>query len=109
MLLFCFPDKWSRSKGAVLRETLNEDLSLEAVRDKWSEIRDMSDPDSPDSVEEAMGKLLDALRVQENGAALQNVTRATLSEIKFPETKVKYNINSAILYALGGRDSFHCI
>jgi hypothetical protein len=91
----------------MLRETLNDGVSLENVRDNWSEIRDMSEPDSPNSVEEAMDKFLDALRVQESGSALQNATRLNLSEIKFPETKVKYDIQSAILYALGGTDEFN--
>jgi len=93
----------NRSKGAVLRETLDEDVTIEGVRDKWNDILDMNDPDSPNGPEEATTVFLDALRIQENGAKLKNVTRMTLPEVEFPETKVKYTISSAILYALGGK------
>lgn len=98
---FLFLDKLFRSKGAVLRESLNEPVTIEGVRDNWGTILDMTDGDQPDSAEEGMGKFMEALRVQETGAALQNVTRSTLAGKRFPETKYKYNQNAAILYALG--------
>lgn len=100
--LFLFPaDKLFRSKGAVLRDTLSDSLTVEAVQRKWGQILDMSEPDSPDSPEEAMGKFMEALRTQESGSALKNVTRSTLAGISFPEVKHKYNKTDSILYSLG--------
>ncbi|OXA59837.1 peroxisomal multifunctional enzyme type 2 [Folsomia candida] len=93
--------KLFRSKGAVLRETLNEPLTIEAVQQKWDTILDMSEPDCPESAEEAMGKMMDALRTQEVGSSLNNVTRSTLAGKPFPEIKYKYDRTAPILYALG--------
>ncbi|CAL8134602.1 unnamed protein product [Orchesella dallaii] len=95
--------QWQRAGGAILRSSLNESVTVESVRDKWSEIIDLStNADYPTAPEEAMGKLMDALRIQQKGLGdAQNVSRANLSQLSFPEVKVKYNANQAILYALG--------
>lgn len=61
----------------------------------------MSEPDCPESAEEAMGKMMDALRTQEVGSSLNNVTRSTLAGKPFPEIKYKYDRTAPILYALG--------
>jgi len=95
--------QYHRSGGAILRANLKDDVTVEAVRDKWTQITDMSlNPDAPTSPEEGMGKFMDALRQQEKGVGdSSNVTRLNLSEVTFPEIKHKYKVNSPILYALG--------
>ncbi|ODM97629.1 Peroxisomal multifunctional enzyme type 2 [Orchesella cincta] len=95
--------QWQRAGGAVLRSSLSDDVTVEAVRDKWSQVTDLTtNADYPTAPEEAMGKLMDALRLQEKGlGSTENISRANLSQLSFPEIKVKYNVNQAILYALG--------
>ena len=76
---------------------------MEAVRDKWDQITDMStNPDTPTSPEEAMGKFMEALRTQEKGLGDESsISRLNLSQVTFPDFKHKYQVNDTILYALG--------
>lgn len=87
----------------MLRSNLLEDATVESVRDKWSEITNMdSNPDFPTAPEEAMGKFMDALRLQEKGLGDRSgVTRQNLVEVPFPDMKHTYKVNDTILYALG--------
>lgn len=86
-----------------MRNNLSEDVTIENVRERWDQIADMStNVDYPTAPEEAMGKFMDALRMQEKGLGdASSVTRSNLSQISFPEMKYKYKVNDTILYALG--------
>lgn len=86
-----------------MRNNLSDNLSIESVRDKWSQITDMeTNPDYPKAPEEAMGKFMEALRIQEQGLGdTSSVTRSNLAQVPFPDAKHKYEVNDTILYALG--------
>ncbi|CAG7826358.1 unnamed protein product [Allacma fusca] len=96
---------WERSKGAFLRTKLTEDVEIETVRDKWGEIADMTESERPTNINEAIGKFAEALEKLESGnvppLVLDHVTKENIVDIVLPSATYEYNINQAILYALG--------
>ena len=101
-------DVWERSRGAYLRSNLKDDVSIENVRDKWSEISDLKDSDRPVQIEEALGKFSEALENMESGNVpsssknLDHVTKQNVVDVVFPPVEYQYSTNDAILYAIAG-------
>ena len=51
--IFAFVDRWQRSQGMALRESITELISPESVRDNWNQICDFeNDPMYPESSQE---------------------------------------------------------
>lgn len=42
MLTYYLPDRWERTRGMTLRESTNDPILPEAVRDNWEQICDFN-------------------------------------------------------------------
>lgn len=85
-----------RGKGAVLRTSLSEDVTLERVRDAWSKVTDMSKAEHMPNITAATTTLMELLDTLEGGADQTGGSKDITEEFSF-------NFRDVILYALGGR------
>lgn len=91
----------ARGKGAVLRSSLSDDVTIEKVRDAWDKVTDMSSADRVNSATEATStlvELLDALDPSNNSSS----TTPNQSDNAHSDEFV-YGNKDLILYALGGK------
>jgi 3-hydroxyacyl-CoA dehydrogenase/3a,7a,12a-trihydroxy-5b-cholest-24-enoyl-CoA hydratase len=96
--------QWFRTRGALLRNRLDENVTIEGVRDKWNEVVD-ADKDKGElttTVEESISKIMSGLEKMESGTNIspQEVTRFNLVDYAIPDCTFKYETKDAILYAL---------
>lgn len=78
-----------RSNGSVLRNSIAEGVTPEAVRDNWSKVTDMSNAKRCESIAEATGELMNVVETLSTGG------------ISTYCIKHNYNFHDIILYALG--------
>ena len=57
-----FTDRWQRSQGALLTQSIEDGVSVESVRDNWTEIVNMDSGDFPTSNQEATMDLVGKMR-----------------------------------------------
>lgn len=93
-----------RGKGAVLRSSLNDDVTPEKVRDAWDKVTDMSGAERMSSVTEATASLVELLDSMSNSNG--ETTSAGYSD------EFSFSNKDLILYALGSElmildESFH--
>lgn len=81
-----------RGNGALLRSRLDEGVTIESVRDKWTQITDLTDAKKIDTIGEASGALMTSLEGLRNGQGDQS-----------PGDEYEFTNRETILYALGGR------
>lgn len=93
-----------RGKGAILRSSITEDVTIERVRDAWSQVTDMSKAEQMSSITEATGslvELLDQLEGGQGGAQKSgNSNQSDISDV------FSFGNKDLILYALGGKSTF---
>lgn len=85
-----------RGKGAILRSSISEDVTIENVRDAWSQVTDMSKAEQMGTITEATGslvELLDKLEEGQKGSQKQSEISDAFS----------FGNKDLILYALGGK------
>lgn len=80
-----------RSNGKQMRKSITEGLSIEAVRDSWEAITDMSNATHLDSIQTATGELMNSMQSIQEGQAESD--KHTFS----------FNDRDLMLYALGGK------
>lgn len=85
-----------RGKGAVLRTSLSEDVTLERVRDAWSKVTDMSKAEHMPNITAATTTLMELLDSMEGAADQTNGSKEITEEFSF-------GFRDLILYALGGK------
>lgn len=51
--LSLWSDRWQRSRGSLLLDSLGDDISVEKVRDQWAKITDMEEGDFPPTQQDA--------------------------------------------------------
>lgn len=84
-----------RGKGAVLRTSVDENVTPEKVRDAWEKVIDMKNATHVDSITEATGtlvELLDSMNV--------NPSESTAGEYA---DEFSFTSKDLILYALGSK------
>jgi hypothetical protein len=68
-MFFYYTDRWQRSQGALLTQSIKDGVTVEAVRDNWEKIVDMESGDYPGTNQEAtmdlVGKM-SSLSVEES-------------------------------------------
>lgn len=82
-----------RGEGSVLRKSIEEDVTIEGVRDAWSKVTDMSNATHITAMAEASGQLmaeLDKLKEDSNNKIAQTTT-----------STYKFGAKDLALYALG--------
>lgn len=82
-----------RGKGAVLRTSLSEDVTLERVRDAWSKVTDMSKAEHMPNITAAtttLMELLDSLEGADQTGGSKDITE-----------EFSFGFRDVILYALG--------
>ncbi|CAO1409010.1 unnamed protein product [Diamesa hyperborea] len=84
-----------RGKGSLLRTSITESVTPEFVRDKWSNVTDMSQAARVDSIAEASGSLMGMLE------ELKDASGNSMAKSKVYEDKFSYRSRDLILYALG--------
>lgn len=84
-----------RGKGSLLRTSITESVTPEFVRDKWSNVTDMSQATRLDSIAEASGSLMGMLEELKDGSG------NSMAKSKVYEDKFSYRSRDLILYALG--------
>lgn len=83
-----------RGKGSLLRTSIDQDVTPEFVRDKWTQVTDMTRAEHCESIQEASGSLMEVLdELQQPG---KPDTKSSSIEDKFT-----YTPRDLILYALG--------
>ncbi|XP_026481820.1 peroxisomal multifunctional enzyme type 2 [Ctenocephalides felis] len=82
-----------RSPGAFVRSTIGADVSIEQVRDKWSEITDMSKAFRIETITEASTELMTSLQAFQDN---QNSNSSDTASDQF-----QFCFKDLILYALG--------
>lgn len=87
-----------RGKGSILRSSITEDVTIEKVRDVWTQVVDMSKAERMGSITEATGSLVELLDKMETGT--QSHDDGKNKEIKDDFT---FGNKDLILYALGGK------
>ena len=80
-----------RGKGALLRTSIDEDVTPEFVRNKWSQVTDMSNAENLPSIASASGSLMNVL----------DDLKGFGSEKKAAEDTFHYKPRDLIIYALG--------
>lgn len=86
-----------RGKGAVLRTSLSEDVTLERVRDAWSNVTDMSSAEHVPNITAAATTLMELLDKMEDGAVQTGGNSKSITE------EFVFGFKDVILYALGGK------
>lgn len=82
-----------RSSGRVLRQNLNDEVTVEDVKENWLNITDMSNAKHFDNIQEATGELISVVQnLNTNDSSPNSEVHSTISE---------YNQRDIILYALG--------
>jgi (3R)-3-hydroxyacyl-CoA dehydrogenase / 3a,7a,12a-trihydroxy-5b-cholest-24-enoyl-CoA hydratase / enoyl-CoA hydratase 2 len=79
------------SKGSVLRKRIGDAVSMEDVRNRWTDVSDMEGAKHRESIEEASGELMNALEAVKNGPQDNEVCRT-----------FEITDRDVILYALAG-------
>lgn len=79
------------SKGTVLRKRIGDAVSIEDVRNQWTDVTDMEGAKHRESIEEASGELMNALEAVKNGPQENEIVKT------FEITE-----KDVILYALAG-------
>lgn len=90
-----------RGKGAVLRTSLSEDVTLERVRDAWSNVTDMSGAEHVPNITAAATTLMELLDKMEGGAVQTGGNSKSTTE------EFVFGFKDVILYALGGNLIFY--
>ncbi|XP_013778666.1 peroxisomal multifunctional enzyme type 2-like [Limulus polyphemus] len=88
--------QWQRSVGKAYLPA-NEKLTAESIRDNWNLITDMSDCNTPASVQEQMGLLVEAL----TGSVTDRRKQTQSQQPNKDNEGYSYSYNDVILYALG--------
>lgn len=88
-----------RGKGAVLRSSISEDVTIENVRDAWSQVTDMSKAEQMGTITEATGSLVELLDKLEEG---QNAQKGSQKQGQVSD-EFSFGNKDLILYALGGK------
>lgn len=76
----------------MLRSNITEGVTIESVRDKWTQITDMTDAKRLNTIGEASGVLMNALENLRDGQTDQSVSDV-----------YEFTNKETILYALGGK------
>ncbi|XP_068278332.1 peroxisomal multifunctional enzyme type 2 isoform X7 [Nyctibius grandis] len=104
--------RWERSLGAIVREK-NQQMTPEAVRDKWEKVCDFDNASKPRSIQESISVLNDALsQIESQGNVSMNsassvsvvsssVDTASIVGRELATNVYKYTHLKPILYALG--------
>lgn len=80
-----------------MRKSTAENLSIEAVRDSWSSVTDMSDAKHLSSIQEVTGELMNSMAdMQQDGGQAVNSGKNVFN----------FNDRDLIIYALGGKINF---
>lgn len=89
-----------RGKGALLRSSLSQDVTIENVRDAWNKVVDMSNAERMSSITEATGSLVELLDNLEGN----NSSDASGNQSNKAQTTDEFSFanKDLILYALGG-------
>ncbi|XP_076322897.1 peroxisomal Multifunctional enzyme type 2 [Tachypleus tridentatus] len=88
--------QWQRSVGKAFLPA-NEKLTAESIRDNWNLITDMSNCNTPSSVQEQMGLLVEALTGNVTDQRKQKESQQSSKD----NEGYSYSYNDVILYALG--------
>ncbi|KAJ8924435.1 hypothetical protein NQ315_007231 [Exocentrus adspersus] len=81
-----------RSNGSLLRTKITDGVSIEAVRDKWEKITDLSKVERVNTIQEATGALM---------ASLEGLRSNQEENGEEDSTSYEFTNKDAILYALG--------
>ncbi|XP_045483178.1 peroxisomal multifunctional enzyme type 2 [Harmonia axyridis] len=85
-----------RSKGSLLRNSKNDGVTIENVRNVWEKVKNMEGASKLGCIEEATLSLLTTLEEMDGGAGNSNETPASTVDDVY-----KYNYRDVIIYALG--------
>jgi len=85
------------SKGSVLRKQIGDAVSIEDVRNRWTDVSDMTDAKHRESIEEASGELMNALEAVRSGPQENEVVQT-----------FEITDRDVILYALAGKLESAC-
>ncbi|XP_044000994.1 peroxisomal multifunctional enzyme type 2 [Aphidius gifuensis] len=80
-----------RSNGVILRKNINDPVTLEAVRDNWSSVTDMSNAQRFETIAEEAADLM---------GVVDKLSQSSQQTDKTYSVKHTYNFKDAILYAL---------
>lgn len=87
-----------RGKGAILRSSISDDVTIEKVRDAWSQVTDMSKAERMGTITEATGSLVELLDKLEEGSSQKGSQKSNEVSDEF-----SFGNKDLILYALGGK------
>lgn len=80
-----------RSNGKQMRKSTSEALTIEAVRDSWNSVTDMTNAKHLDSIQAVTGELMNSMQITSNDT--QDSGKSTF----------EFNERDLIIYALGGK------